>query len=128
MKLLLDTHAFLWFVLGDKKLSAAALAQILDPANEKFVSPATYWELAIKVSLGKYVLNEPYEEFMRRGLVGNGFRVLPIEPRHTAALVGLPFHHRDPFDRLLVAQALVEQVPVVSADAELDAYSVKRIW
>ena len=128
MKLLLDTHAFLWFVLGDRKLSATALEQILDPANEKLVSPATYWELAIKISLGKYALKEPYEEFMRRGIVGNGFHVLAIEPRHTAALVSLPFHHRDPFDRLLVAQAMVEQLSVVSADAEFDTYSVKRIW
>jgi PIN domain nuclease of toxin-antitoxin system len=128
LKLLLDTHAFLWFVLGDRKLSATALEQILDPANEKLVSPATYWELAIKISLGKYALKEPYEEFMRRGIVGNGFHVLAIEPRHTAALVSLPFHHRDPFDRLLVAQAMVEQLSVVSADAEFDTYSVKRIW
>lgn len=128
MRLLLDAHAFLWFVLGDPRLVQTALDQILDPAQVKLVSPASYWEIAIKISLGKYTLNEPYDEFMQRGIFGNGFNILPIEPKHTAALTTLPFHHRDPFDRLLVAQALVEQVPVLSADAVLDAYGITRLW
>jgi PIN domain nuclease of toxin-antitoxin system len=128
MRLLLDTHAFLWFVLGDPRLAGIALSQILDASQAKLVSPASYWEIAIKISLGKYSLNEPYEAFMQRGITGNGFSILPIEPKHTAALTTLPFHHRDPFDRLLVAQALVEQVPILSADTALDAYGVNRIW
>jgi PIN domain nuclease of toxin-antitoxin system len=128
MRLLLDAHTFLWFVLGDPRLVQTALDQILDPAQVKLVSPASYWEIAIKISLGKYTLNEPYEAFMQRGIFGNGFNILPIEPSHTAALTTLPFHHRDPFDRLLVAQALVEQVPVLSADAVLDAYGITRLW
>lgn len=128
MRLLLDTHALLWFVLGDPRLIRSALDQILDPAQVKLVSPASYWEIAIKISLGKYTLNEPYETFVQRGIFGNGFRILPIEPSHTAALTTLPFHHRDPFDRLLVAQALVEQIPILSADAAFDVYGVVRRW
>src|SRR5438067_806209 len=107
MRLLLDTHAFLWFVLGDPRLSATAVNYILDAALAKLVSPASYWEIAIKISLGKYSLQEPYEAFMQRGIFGNGFSILPIEPKHTAALTTLPSHHRDPFDRLIVAQAIV---------------------
>src|SRR5438874_10812884 len=105
MRLLLDTHALLWFVLGDPQLSARARALIEDPANEKLVSPASYWELAVKISVGKYALNEPFEDFLRRGILGNGFGVLAIEFQHAAKVATLPFHHRDPFDRLLVAQA-----------------------
>ncbi len=128
MRLLLDTHAFLWFVLGDSQLSSTALFLILDPANTKLVSPASYWEIAIKISVRKYTLHEPYEAFMQRGIFGNGFVVLPIEPRHTAVLTTLPFHHRDPFDRLLVAQAMVEKIPILSNDPAFDAYPITRLW
>jgi PIN domain nuclease of toxin-antitoxin system len=128
MRLLLDTHAFLWFVLNDPQLSAAARVEIADPANEVEVSPASYWELAIKIRLGKYSLSEPLDVFMERELAINQFRVLPIEPRHVAPLTSLPFHHRDPFDRLIIAQALTEQILVVSADAVFDLYQVARLW
>lgn len=128
MKLLLDTHALLWFVLGDASLSATARQLIEDAANSKHVSPASYWELAIKISIGKYALHEPYETFMDRAIRQNGFQILPIEPRHTAALINLPFHHRDPFDRLMVAQAIVENLILVSADPAFDAYSIQRLW
>ena len=80
------------------------------------------------MSLGKYGLNASYELFMQRGIEGNGFEILPIEPKHTAALMTLPFHHRDPFDRLLIAQAMVEQVPIVSGDTTFDAYQSTRLW
>jgi len=128
VRLLLDTHAFLWFVLDDPRLRATARALIVDPDNDIAVSPATCWEIAIKVSLGKYQLSEPHEAFMKREFANNRFRLLPIELRHTAALTTLPFHHRDPFDRLLVAQALVEEIPLLNADATLDAYGVTRLW
>jgi PIN domain nuclease of toxin-antitoxin system len=127
-RLLLDTHAFLWYVLIDPQLSAAARAAINDPANDVFVSPASFWEIAIKMSTRKYTLTVPYGDFMRQGIDGNDFEILPIEPRHTAALVAMPYHHKDPFDRLLVAQALVEGMPIVSADSSLDAYGVNRVW
>jgi PIN domain nuclease of toxin-antitoxin system len=126
--MLLDTHAFLWFVLGDHKLSGMARKHMEDPGNDKLISPASYWEIAIKISLGKYALPQPYEEFMRKAIDGNGFVILPIEPKHTAALTNLPFHHRDPFDRLIIAQGSIEQIPIVSIDSNFDAYSVTRIW
>ena len=128
MRVLLDTHSFLWFVLGDPQLSSTTLARILDPANAKPISPASYWEIAIKIRVGKLTLQESYETFMQRGISGNGFVILSIEPKHTAVLTTLPFHHRDPFDRLLVAQAMVEKVPILSADAALDTYPVTRLW
>jgi PIN domain nuclease of toxin-antitoxin system len=128
--LLLDTQAFLWFVQNEPQLSATAQMLIVNPANDVLVSPASYWEIAIKVSLGKYILNlnARYELFMQRGIEGNGFEILPIEPKHTAALTMMPFHHRDPFDRLLIAQATVEQIPIVSGDPAFDAYSITRLW
>jgi PIN domain nuclease of toxin-antitoxin system len=128
VRLLLDTHVFLWFVLDDPRLSATAKALIVDPSNDVEISPASYWEMAIKISLGKYSLPEPYEVFMEREIVANQFRILHIEPRHTALLTTLPFHHHDPFDRLLVAQATAEQIPIVSGDPAFDAYGVRRLW
>jgi PIN domain nuclease of toxin-antitoxin system len=130
MRLLLDPHALLWYTLNDPRLSVTALALILNPANEILISPASYWEPAIKVSIGKLMLHQPYEDFLDVCLNRYGFVILPIEPAHTGRLIALPFpaNHRDPFDRLLVAQALVEQVPLISANVVLDAYGVQRIW
>lgn len=130
MRLLLDTHAFLWFVTNDPQLSVVARELIADPSNEILVSPASYWEVAIKVSMKKYPLSVPYETFITNGIDGNGFKVLPIEPKHTARVASLPFpvNHKDPFDRLLAAQALAESIAIVSEDAALDAYGVRRLW
>jgi PIN domain nuclease of toxin-antitoxin system len=128
VRLLLDTHAFLWFLLDDPQLSGTARALIVDPLNDIEISPASYWEIAIKIRLGKYALPEPYQVFMEREIVDNDFRVLAIEPRHTAVLTTLPMHHRDPLDRLLVAQAMNEGIPLVSGDAILDAYPIQRLW
>ena len=128
MRVLLDTHALLWFLLGDAKLSPVAEELIRRPDNEVLVSPASYWEIAIKISLGKYCLPEPLAQFMTRELVRNRFNILPILPSHAERLVHLPFHHRDPFDRLIVAQALEDGLALVSADRILDLYAVPRIW
>lgn len=128
MRVLLDTHAFLWFITNDPLLSATARTLIADPNNEILISPASYWETAIKISVGKYPLHAPFEAFITQGIEGNDFEVLPIQPKHTSALTNLPFHHRDPFDRLLVAQAKVEAIEIVSNDAVLDAYGIKRLW
>jgi PIN domain nuclease of toxin-antitoxin system len=128
VKILLDTHTLLWFVLGDAKLSGTARAHIEDLQNDKLVSPASYWEIAIKISIGKYTLPQRYEDFMQKSIAGNGFSVLPIEPKHTAALLRLPFHHRDPFDRLIIAQSMVEQIAIIGGDPDFDAYPVTRIW
>ena len=128
MKLLLDTHTFLWFVLGDPQLSQTARALIVDPAHDKWISPVRYWEVAIKVSVKKYTLAVAHEVFFATALRVNGFDVLHIDPKHTAVVATLPFHHRDPFDRLLIAQALAESAPLVSADPALDPYGVQRLW
>lgn len=128
MKLLLDTHAMYWYIEGDPQLSATAQTLIQDTSNEVLISPASFWEIAIKISLGKWKLNRTYDEFIDIGLNQYGFHVLPILPTHTAQLIGLPFHHKDPFDRLLATQTLVEGVPLISADAIFDQYGVNRIW
>jgi PIN domain nuclease of toxin-antitoxin system len=123
-----DTPAFLWFVLDDPKLSAPARQTIADPSNRVLISPATYWEIAIKISLGKYALPGPYAGFIRNQLRENHFEILPVLPEHTALLTDLPFHHRDPFDRLLIAQAVVNELPLISIDTAFDAYPVQRLW
>ena len=128
MRLLLDTHTLLWFALTDPQLSGTATSLIMDPDNEKLVSPASYWEIAIKISIKKYALSKPYEIFMDEAIDKNGFGYLHIEPKHTAALTTLPFHHKDPFDRLLIAQAIIEGIPIISGDTVLDSYPVKRLW
>jgi PIN domain nuclease of toxin-antitoxin system len=126
--LLLDTHAFLWFLLDDPKLRVTARSLIADPRNDIEVSPATYWEIAIKIALRKYALPEPFEVFMEREIEINNFRILHIEVKHVALLTTMSFHHRDPFDRLLIAQAIAERIPIVSNDTAFDAYPITRLW
>ena len=128
MNILLDTHAFLWFVQDDIKLSATARALIEDSQSRPFLSIASLWEIAIKISLGKLQLTQPYEEFIPQQLAMNGIGILSVTIDHTAAVASLPFHHRDPFDRLLAVQSKIEEMPLVSADPAFDAYSVKRVW
>ncbi len=128
MRALLDTHAMYWYIEGDPRLSATAQTLIQDASNEILISPASYWEIAIKVSIGKWKLNRTYEEFIDIGLSKYGFQVLLILPTHTARVIGLPFHHKDPFDRLLIAQGMVEGIPIISNDSALDAYGISRLW
>jgi len=128
VRLLLDTHSFLWFVLDDQRLSSTAKAAIEDAANEIEVSPASYWEIAIKIALKKYTLPQPYQNFMEQQIAANQFRILPIEVRHTAILTTMPHHHRDPFDRLLAAQAIAESISLISRDTHFDDYGVIRLW
>src|SRR4051812_36529358 len=128
MRLLLDTHTFLWFVLKDPQLSRVADNLIADPTNDVIVSPATYWEIAIKVAKKKLDLFAPYDDFMKQGIDGNDFEILPIETKHTSLLTTMPVHHKDPFDRLIISQALTERIPVVSVDSAFDPYGVVRLW
>jgi PIN domain nuclease of toxin-antitoxin system len=128
VRVLLDTHAFLWFVLNDPKLSSVAKAVIEQESNGILFSPANYWEIAIKISCGKYRLNSSYEEFWQKGIERNNIQILSIELNHTARLLTMSHHHRDPFDRLLIAQALAENLSVVSSDVRFDAYGVQRVW
>ena len=127
MRLLLDTQAFLWFLLDDERLSSPAKTAI-EQTEILYLSPASHWEIAIKIALGKFALPEPYTQFMERELATNNITILPIEIGHTAQVTVLPFHHRDPFDRLIIAQALAEKLPVVSSDTQFDAYGIKRVW
>jgi PIN domain nuclease of toxin-antitoxin system len=128
MNLLLDTHALVWFALDDAQLSSVAKSLIIDPANSKSISPASYWELAIKISLGKYKLSAPFDQFMDSAIQKNGFHIVPLEVKHANQLIALPFHHRDPFDRMMIVQAIVEGMSIVSNDPAIDAYPVKRLW
>ncbi|MBP7963771.1 MAG: type II toxin-antitoxin system VapC family toxin [Caldilineaceae bacterium] len=128
MNLLLDTQALLWFVLDDDRLSRKAREAIVAVDEVIFVSPASLWEIAIKISLGKYTLPTPFAAFWDVQLHTNDFTLLPISVAHTASVADLPFHHRDPFDRLIIAQSLVEKIPVVSIDKIFDQYGVERVW
>ena len=128
MKLLLDTHAFLWFISGDAALSGKARALIEDEANDKLVSIGSLWEIAIKNSIGKLPLAKPFGQIIPEQLQRGGFEVLGLTVEHAAQLAQLPLHHRDPFDRMLVAQCLAENPPLVSSDAALAAYGIKRLW
>jgi len=128
VKLLLDTHSFLWFISGHTNLSTTARSLIEDTTNQPLLSVASLWEMAIKLSIGKLKLAQPFGELIPNQMEINGIELLPIDITHVAMVSELPFHHRDPFDRLLIAQAMIEQIPVVSADSAFDVYSVKRLW
>ena len=128
MNILLDTHAFLWFIAGSNELSDKARELIEDENNRVFLSAASLWEMAIKVSLEKLTLSESFETLIPEQLALNGVEILGITVAHTTQVANLPFHHRDPFDRLIIAQALEEQMPVISADGAFDEYGVTRIW
>jgi PIN domain nuclease of toxin-antitoxin system len=128
MTLLLDTHTILWFWWNDPRLSPTARNLICDPVNRKLVSAATPWEVAIKVSLKKLDIGGPYRGFFPHHMLRNNFEWLPTTDAHLANLASLPFHHKDPFDRLIIAQAIIEGIPVVSNDPHFDAYPVARMW
>lgn len=128
MNLLLDTHSFIWFVEDNPSLSSHARMFIEEPTNDVFLSIASVWEMAIKVSLGKLGLSEPFDLFIPNQLLLNDITLLDITVSHTLHVATLPFHHRDPFDRLLIAQSLVEGMPFISIDSVFDAYSVNRLW
>jgi PIN domain nuclease of toxin-antitoxin system len=128
LNLLLDTHALLYFLNDDPLLSKSAKAQIEDPNNHKFVSVATCWEIAIKASIKKLDLGEPASTFLPREIATNHFDLLAIELRHATFVETMPIHHRDPFDRLLIAQSVLEKIEIVSKDVQFDPYGVQRIW
>jgi len=127
-RILLDTHAFLWWVEGDRSLPARARAVIADPDTECLLSMASAWEIAIKVALGKLRLVVPARRYIVEHVAANGFRMLDIGIAHVGRIETLERHHGDPFDRLLVAQALEEAVPIVTADPVFRKYGVRRIW
>lgn len=128
MKYLLDTHTLLWFLQGDKKLSNEARRLIDSPRNSKFLSIVSLWEIAVKVSLRKLVLEKPFERLFPEQLYFNRIEVLDITVDSLIKLTTLPFHHRDPFDRLIIAQAFVEGLPIIGVDTIFDTYGINREW
>jgi PIN domain nuclease of toxin-antitoxin system len=128
MKILLDTHTFLWWITDDQKLSGRAREIISDGSNELFLSAATGWEIAIKVQIGRLKLPEEPIRFILEQMRINAIQSLPIQMNHALHVSTLPQHHRDPFDRLLIVQAQLEGLPVLSSDHQLANYQVEVIW
>lgn len=127
MKLLLDTQVFLW-VINNQKLSQRARAAFLDTSNLLFLSAASYWEICIKQSVGKLGLAEDWQQSFEREMRANDIRWLSIEKAHCQAIGALPWIHRDPFDRLLIGQALHEGMTILTADEQIHQYDVATIW
>ncbi len=128
MKYLLDTHSLIWFISGDPQLSTHARNLMDNEDNELFISIGSLWEMAIKFSVGKLNLSQPFPEMFPDQLVCNSIEILGINVDHLVALCILPFHRRDPFDRLMITQSIVEQLPIISADSAFDEYGVQREW
>ena len=128
MRLLLDTHTFLLFIQGNDDLSDVARALIEDSANQKLISIASLWEISIKVSIGKLEIEMPMTELVKNQVLGNAFDILDISPQHLDELAKLTFHHKDPFDRLMIAQSLAEGISIVSKDNAFRGYSAQLIW
>lgn len=128
MRVLIDSHALIWYVDQDNLLSPASHAAISDPTNDLLLSAGSIWEIGIKVGLGKLILTEPFKPWMNQAISDLDVTVVPLTVEYVDVQSNLPRHHGDPFDRLIVAQAIIEQVSIISADAHLDAYGITRIW
>lgn len=128
MKLLLDTHTFLWFIEGSSNLSDRARSLIEDKNNQRFLSIASLWEISIKVSIGKLQLGLNFTDLVEREVKGNAIKILQISAEHLDELAKLPFHHKDPFDRLIIVQSIVEDTFLISKDNAFENYSVRVLW
>ena len=128
MRVLLDTHAFLWWISADRRLPARARKLIADGRNELFFSAASGWEIAVKASLGRIQLPAPIDRFLSEQLSLNGIAALPIQMSHALGVHGLPFLHRDPFDRMLVVQAQMEKLGILTRDPQISQYDVETLW
>ena len=128
MKLLLDTHTFLWFIEGSDKLSGEARRLIEDSSNTRLLSVGSLWEMSIKVSIGKLDVPLPFTRLAREHVEGNAIEQLSVEAQYLDVQRTLPFHHRDPFDRLIIAQAQEEEIPVVGKDEAFEDYDIELLW
>lgn len=128
MRFLLDTHVLLWSLEDDPKLSPRARELLEDMEHQPVLSIASLWEMAIKISLGRLERRHSFTDLVEEKVVGQGLELIQISPAHLDTLTELPFHHRDPFDRLIVAQCLAEDLPLLSGDGVLDEYRVERLW
>ena len=124
---IIDTHAFLWYANGDSRLSKKALGY-MESSLEKWLSSASVWEMAIKQSLGKLYFKKPFSNLINEQIELNQYHILTITNEHLFHLVDLEFHHRDPFDRLIIAQSIINGFPILSADKQFDKYDIQRIW
>jgi PIN domain nuclease of toxin-antitoxin system len=127
MDLLLDTHGLIWFINGDNLLPKKAVYLIKDIKNKCYVSIASIWEIAIKISLNKLILNGGFEK-VAEIIDNNEFEILPISFEHITEIMSLEFHHRDPFDRIIIAQGIVENIPIITKDKFFALYPVSTIW
>lgn len=128
MRLLLETHAVIWAVDQPSLLGPQAKPALEDLANSLVLSAATIWEIAIKIGVNKLSLSLPYRQWMTRAINDLGVTILPVTVEYADVQTTLPFHHRDPFDRLLIAQTLVENIPLVSTEELFDQYGISRVW
>lgn len=128
MRLLLDTQCWLWWFAQPEKLNENAIKQIADETNEVWLSVASVWEMGIKVSIGKLPLPEKIDHYVSTRMTKLGARSLEIAASHALRVAALPLHHRDPFDRMLIAQAQVEEMTLVSADSTFNQYEVSLLW
>jgi PIN domain nuclease of toxin-antitoxin system len=128
VKLLLDSHTLIWAVDDVGQLSPTATILLQDPNNDLFLSAASLWEIAIKVSLGKLTLQSAYKQWMSQATADLGLAILPITIAYADIQTTLPRHHGDPFDRLLIAQSQADSLPILSADSQFDAYGITRLW
>jgi PIN domain nuclease of toxin-antitoxin system len=128
MNVLLDTHAFLWWVIDDAKLSKIAKEIIADPTNTIYLSVVSAWEIIIKERTGKLTLPEPPAIYIPSRLASNQLISLDVQMQHVLQIASLPDHHRDPFDRLLIAQSQIEDIPLITVDHSISQYSVNVIW
>ena len=127
MRILIDTHIFIWASDSSELLSNSARVFLADTQNTKVLSVTSLWEMQIKLAIGKLPLRLPLAEMVREQCEQNGFQILPITLNHVLALENLPLHHKDPFDRLLIAQAQAENLPILSADAVFEQYPIQRL-
>lgn len=128
MKALIDTSSFLWFIGGSEKLSKNARDFMENFDNELFMSVVSLWEIGIKISINKLELAEPFDTFIPQKIKENELTVLSIELPHIFQMMKLPFHHRDPFDRLIIAQSIAEQLPIIGCDGFFKSYDIDIIW
>ncbi|QTA81358.1 PIN domain-containing protein [Desulfonema limicola] len=128
MRILLDTSTFLWFIGGSRKLSKKAIEIIENFDNELVMSAASLWEIAIKDSIGKLELSEPFEQLIPKEINKNEIEILQIELPHLYEMMKLPLYHKDPFDRLIIAQGIIEQLPVIACDKAFKSYNIDIIW
>jgi PIN domain nuclease of toxin-antitoxin system len=128
VKILIDTHVFIWYIQNSERLTSSVATLINDGSNEILFSIASIWEMAIKQSTGKLNLGVPYISFIAEQMKLNNIELLPISLNHIDVVTTLPFHHRDPFDRILIAQAIAENILLVSADSVFSLYPVQSMW